>query len=370
MLNTVHMKVHQSIVEKKGYFASQKRTKGVMKDPIDFVVTWVDGNDPNWTSEKKQYENNIEKKGNGIERYRDWNQFMYWFRAVEKYAPWVRRVYLVTWGHTPEWLNNNCEKLKVIRHAEFIPHKYLPTFNSIAIEMNLFRIPDLSEHFVYFNDDIYLTQPVYPEDFFENGIPKYCSVAYPLKNYGYNGPFAHQLFSVLGIINGNFNIQECIESNADLWFSKEYSKSERKYNRFAYSESSLGGMFFSHLACPFKKTTFHKVWSLSASQENDFMDDTCQHKFRTPMDVMHQVVSLWDIMEGNFIPISSGYFGKKFGNLSIQIPEIEIAFKEHKYKMVCLNDSIDVSISNFKIIRQQIEEILQYIFPEKSSFEI
>lgn len=37
------------------------------------------------------------------ERYRDWGIFHYWFRGVEKFAPWVRKVYFVTWRHLPEW---------------------------------------------------------------------------------------------------------------------------------------------------------------------------------------------------------------------------------------------------------------------------
>ena len=73
-----------------------------MTAPIDFVVTWVDGNDPEWLSKKEQYEKAygiaVDHNDNGEERYRDWDIFQYWFRAVEEYAPWVRNVYFVTCG--------------------------------------------------------------------------------------------------------------------------------------------------------------------------------------------------------------------------------------------------------------------------------
>lgn len=91
----------------------------------------------------------------------------YWFRGVEKFAPWVNRIYFVTWGHIPSWLNLSHPKLKVVRHEEFIPTDYLPTFSSHPIELNLHRIKGLSERFVYFNDDTFLIRPVLQEDFFQ-----------------------------------------------------------------------------------------------------------------------------------------------------------------------------------------------------------
>ena len=107
-----------------------------MTEPIDIVVTWVDGNDPAWRAEKAKYDKlgtNSTPQGNGACRYRDWSFFRYWFRAIEQYAPWVNMVYFVTWGHVPEWLNVHSPKLKVVRHADFIPSEYLP---STAIRLN------------------------------------------------------------------------------------------------------------------------------------------------------------------------------------------------------------------------------------------
>ena len=85
---------------------------------------------------------------------------------VERHAPWVNNIYLITNGQRPKWLNVNHPKLKWVRHEEFIPEEYLPTFNSSAIEMNIHRIDGLSENFVLFNDDMYLIQDVKYSDFF------------------------------------------------------------------------------------------------------------------------------------------------------------------------------------------------------------
>ena len=112
-----------------------------------------------------------------IERYRDWEILKYLKkRMIEKgvlqqYAPWVNNVYFVTCGHLPAWLNTECPKLQIVSHKDFIPEKYLPTFNSHSIEWNFHRIKNLSEHFVYFNDDMFLLKSIAAEDFFRNGRP-------------------------------------------------------------------------------------------------------------------------------------------------------------------------------------------------------
>ena len=71
-------------------------------EKIDFVLTWVDGSDPDWLAQRREYQ-----PGRGTDagesRYRDWDNLQYWFRGVEKFAPWVNKIYFVTWGHVPKW---------------------------------------------------------------------------------------------------------------------------------------------------------------------------------------------------------------------------------------------------------------------------
>ena len=138
------------------------------KQEIDFVITWVDGSDDRWQKEKQETRKHlgiVADVDDRKERYRDWDNLQYWFRGVEKYALWVRKIHFVTWGHLPKWLNTDHPKLRVVNHEDFIPREYRPTFNSHTIEWNLHRIPDLAEQFVYFNDDMFLTNQVYEEDF-------------------------------------------------------------------------------------------------------------------------------------------------------------------------------------------------------------
>ena len=138
---------------------------------IDFVITWIKDNDLNWLNEKSKYlsENT---SGDGCARqYRNWGLLRYWFRGVEKFAPWVHKIHFVTEGHLPDWLNTEHDKLNVVKHADFIPEQHLPTFNSNAIELFMHKIPGLTEQFVYFNDDMFLIKKVDPEDFLETICP-------------------------------------------------------------------------------------------------------------------------------------------------------------------------------------------------------
>ena len=132
--------------------------------PIDFVMIWVDGNDPEWQKEKAKYDERVVTTANSEVRYRDWDNLQYWFRAVEKFAPWVNKIHFVTWGHLPPWLDTSNPKLHVVNHKDFIPEEYLPTFSSHTIELNLHRIEGLAERFVYFNDDTFLMAPT-PEGY-------------------------------------------------------------------------------------------------------------------------------------------------------------------------------------------------------------
>lgn len=108
-------------------------------------------------------------------------------RSLEKFAPWVRRVYLVTNGQVPHWLDTSHPRLQLVTHADiFANASHLPTFSSPAIEANLHRIPGLSEHFLYLNDDTMFGAPVWPSDFItpSHGQKVFLSWAVPNCNEG------------------------------------------------------------------------------------------------------------------------------------------------------------------------------------------
>ena len=120
------------------------------KEKIDIIIPWVDGNDPKWLKERdrisKKYQ--INEKANSNVRYESWDNLQYVFRGIEKFMPWVDKAFLVTCGHLPEFINVDNPKLRIVKHSDYIPQEYLPTFNSNVIELNYHRIDELSENFI------------------------------------------------------------------------------------------------------------------------------------------------------------------------------------------------------------------------------
>jgi UDP-N-acetylglucosamine-lysosomal-enzyme len=98
--------------------------------------------------------------------FRDNDELRYSIRSLEKYAPWIRHIYIVTNGQVPAWLNLDNPRVTIVKHSEIFENSsHLPVFSSTAIESNLDRIPCLSDTFIYFNDDVLLAAPTWPDDF-------------------------------------------------------------------------------------------------------------------------------------------------------------------------------------------------------------
>jgi UDP-N-acetylglucosamine-lysosomal-enzyme len=135
---------------------------------IDVVYTWVNGSDPEFIRKISFYlQDNQTQTLEKENRFYDYNSLKYSLRSLEKYAPWVQNVYIVTNGQVPNWLNLNNSRVHLITHENIFPNKsHLPTFSSPAIESHLFRINRLSNMFLYFNDDFLLTAPISTQDFF------------------------------------------------------------------------------------------------------------------------------------------------------------------------------------------------------------
>lgn len=141
---------------------------------IDMVYLWVNGNDPVWLAKKQAALGEAESKSsaNCAGRYANHDELLYSLRSIEKYAPWINRIFIVTDNQVPEWLDTGNPKIRIVDHKEILPPECLPCFNSSVIEHFLADIPGLSEHFLFSNDDMYLNRPSTPEDFFTSaGLP-------------------------------------------------------------------------------------------------------------------------------------------------------------------------------------------------------
>lgn len=348
-----------------GYLKSFFNKRKKMKDPVDFVVTWVDGNDKEWRAKRKKYEQKTDGNlpDNGEERYRNWEQLQYWFRAVECYAPWVHKVYLVISGHAPSWLNIDCEKLVVVNDQEFMDEKYLPTFNSLSIEHNLHRIKGLSEHFVYFNDDMIINSKLDPEDFFQDGLPLACSVGEPIIPTPQINTHFYHLFNAVGYMN-RYNWAKIIESQPEKWFSHKYG-AKLRYSWETYQHNYLTGILFTHMPQAFRKSTMEKVWNLFQVQ----LDITCRHKFRQAQDISHLVYTIQDIADGAYVPMNKTYYGFPYFNIPSNLDDLLDDISQCKSKVVCIEDSNLITSENFEKLKTSINRVFEEKFPQKSVFE-
>lgn len=140
-----------------------------MAQDIDLIIPMVFPQDPAWQAEYKKYRGS--KDATQHVRFRSWGTEELLVRCCMKYMPWVHCIFLVlaSSSQEQEWMRKlkiKNGKLKIVFHKDFIPEEYLPCFSSPCFEMFLHRIPDLSECFIYGNDDMFPLSPLEPEDFF------------------------------------------------------------------------------------------------------------------------------------------------------------------------------------------------------------
>ena len=328
-----------------------------MNDKIDFVILWVDGNDANWIKEKNLYDENKESINNNEVRYRDWELLKYWFRSVEKYCAWVNNIFFITWGHIPEWLDTTNKKIKIVKHEEFIPRDFLPTFSSDVIEMNLHRIKNLSEKFVLFNDDFFITDYVKPEFFFKKGKPVDIfseDAILPLTD------FTKVCFNNEQILNKYFKKRQVQKKLLFKIYNIKYGKYLLR-NLLLLPWGNFSTFKNLHLPQSFNKSTFEEVWK----KEEDVLYEKCKNKFRSDNNISQYLIRDWQLVSGNFYP-SFDNRGKYF-NISDNNAEIYEAVNMQKYKMICINDSY--SIKQFEIVKQQLIDCFENKFNLKSKFE-
>lgn len=347
---------------------------------IDFVIPWVDGDDPVWKAEKDRYEQvwipavaRSEKQEpmdgdhdeNADCRYRELGLLRYWFRSVEQFAPWVGKIFFVTCGQKPAWLKEDHPKLVLVDHKDFIPAQYLPTFCSNTIELNFHRIDGLSEHFVYFNDDNFLLRPVQPEFFFREGNPIILSsLRYP-NNVGINN-WSHHLFNDYCLVNSHHDIGKSIWKNRRKWFNaKELSGHRAMRNFLCYlANKSLPVCNYEHLAHPHLKSTIADVWEKCPAD----LDHACSFKFRSDEQVNQWLFLAWNQALGKFFPCSQGRRGRRFRIAPEEIDFICHTIEAQTIPQVCLNDT---HVNTDPVgCAERIISSFERILPHKSAFEL
>jgi hypothetical protein len=225
--------------------------------PIDVVFTWVDDTDPAWQLRYQQHKLQVNAEHVGRyatdpARFSNHDELRYSLGSVLKFLPWVRRIYIVTDQQCPKWLTPS-DKIRIVDHSEIIDRQYLPTFNSHVIEAHLHKIPDLAEHFIYFNDDVFVARPLPAGHFFRsNGIASLFmsnkSLAMMQKK-GTDTPTLSASLKSASILNQDF--------------------------------SFLIDHPLVHTYVPLRKSIFEESWRLYRADLKNFLS----HKFRTNHDL-------------------------------------------------------------------------------------
>lgn len=222
---------------------------------IDAVITWVNNNDSDWIEKLNYYKYKNEKDVNYFSidnaRFENHGELYYVIKSIESYMPWINSIFLVTDNQTPEFTLS--DKVKIIDHKQIINSKYLPTFNSHVIEAHLHNIPELSENFIYFNDDVFVARNL-PKTHFLSGNN--------LSSLFLSGKNLEQMF------------QKGVKTPTLLASMNCRELLLKKYNQKINNP-------LVHTYVPLKKSYFELTWLLFGNEINAFLPN----KFRNDNDL-------------------------------------------------------------------------------------
>ncbi len=305
---------------------------------IDLVYLWVDGSDPAWRARRDATigkPNNSELNCEG--RFADNGELMYSLRSVEKYAPWIRTIFIVTDGQTPAWLNTNNSKVVMIHQADIMPKECSPCFNSGIIEHHLHNIPGIAEHFLYANDDMFLNKPVTPSTFFTlQGLPIVRLLRRPFRKT---------------IILLREKLLHWHTTNYGLCLHNAASLVERQYGTY-YSGKP------HHNVDAYTKSTFLRVHQLFSKE----IAATLGNHRRSPNDIQRIIYSLVPLAEKKAVR----QYVDKHTSLKFSLREKDDhLLQQYNPTFFCVSDSQKITDAD----RQRVREFLQQLFPDKSQFE-
>lgn len=335
---------------------------------IDVVIPWVDPTDKEWQASKNKFlkDLNNDKVDNSENRFRDWDNFRYVFRGIDKFMPWVHKIYLITCGQVPDWMNKEADdRLVIVNHSDYIPKEYLPTFSSHPIELNLHRIKELSEHFIYLNDDYFVINETSPEDFFVDGLPCDYALEDPITP-DHKDIFNNILINNMVLLNSHYDRRTVLKEQKKKFYSMCDKKAfvtnmcfrPLKRNRFF-------GLHYSHLASNILKSTIEKVWT----ENREILEATSSHKFRNADDVNQFIFKNEQYVTGKFHPYNINRFGRAIqldDTIEGAVEDVCRTITDSDYKMICINDC---NIEDFDNTRTKINAALEKILPNPSVWE-
>lgn len=327
--------------------------------PIDIVYLWIDGSDSKFRKAKAEYlraagrDDSMYRDATKDQIFRDNDELKYSLRSVEKFAPWINHIYIVTgFGQVPNWLNTKNSRITIVPQESILPADASPVFNSCAIEASLANIPGLAEHFLLANDDMFFNAPTSPNYFFDvSGRAKFRAI---YRKDGRKTDDKKSLYSIL-LYNAARAIDDAF--GIDLYNYKS-----------------------SHGIDPYIKSSMIECYEnpgLAAC-----ISATRYHRFRDTADVHRLIFNLYDIVRGRarIVRVHSRHIGHNvvFDFLYNLIhytsvrdsvfycrDAIESNVLSCNAKIVCINDGVDTTDKNIA----NNKKFFETKFPNKSEFE-
>lgn len=301
-----------------------------MEFPVDIVIPWLNPTSK-WEAEYNKYRGH-ENPG----RVRDLGTFKYLLRSIEVNVPWVNKIFILLYDEEqkPAWLTES-SKIRIVYHKDFIPESYLPNFNSLVTDMHICFIKDLSEHFIFINDDMFFMQKI-PRNMYFTGDSK--PVHQKSLHYGHFIKYNHAQFRY--IEENMYNFVNGIVQAPLLW---------QTY----------------HLPIPFLKSFQQYIWYKYGDKIAEKLSNS---HIRANKNICNWVFyGLEEILSlCHFDNIYTKYPCTCF-DLCDGMTNIEGRIK-NKY-VACLNDG-DFLTKDFNKVKTDIIKIMNKKFPTPASFEL
>jgi hypothetical protein len=313
-----------------------------MQRNIDMVYLWVDDNDLQW----RQRKNDFLKTRDGLSidasckgRFSNNDELKYSLRSLAKYMPWINHIYIVTDRQQPEWLDTAHPKITVVDHSAILPEEALPCYNSVVLEYFLYRIPNLSEYFLYGNDDTFANKPLTEDTFFTaDGKPV---IRLRRKRFG-TLRIAWKLHKGIELSlykKTLLNAQALVKKKTGKSFSVAPHHNIDPYLRSCYQEA------------------IEEVFAQTVQA-------TCCNHFRTADDLERLAVHLYTIVTGH---AKTMYLHSRYRSCSmnINVPDYGEYLRKYDPELFCMNDGETASDAD----RRRLKDFLAHYFPDKSPFE-
>ena len=269
---------------------------------IDYVVPMVFPDDMKWRHDYATANGNYpgDKSALSNVRYRTWVTEHLLIQCIRKFLPWVRNIIILLArpSQVQEWMKSE-PQVRVVFHKDFMPADKLPTFNSRAIEMYLHRIPELSDYFLYGNDDMFPLAPIREEDFFQDGLPCLRTTT---KAFSPDNAFHRACMNGINFVGSEFGKQ-----------------------------FTTGWLHMGHCTVPMLRKTCQMFWDRWPKQMEQSVTT-----FRQVQNYNQYIYSWWQILSGQYkdhAPIRD-YVSAKLNTITEMVQAIRMA-----QGILCINDN-------------------------------